>query len=168
MQHLVILNDEPWGLPLNQKLLPEYLKEAGYRTLLVGKWHLGFHQKALTPTLRGFDSHFGYLGASIDYFDYTAIMYDRNYSRGYDMRRNLSVNYVSEPKPYATELFTNEAVKVIEAHDENQPMFLMVNHLAPHAGNEAPDNPLEAPESEIEKFAHIKDPRRRILAGKKK
>lgn len=41
----------------------------------------------------------------------------------------------------------------------------MVNHLAPHAGNEEPDIPLEAPEDEIKKFEYIKDPNRRTLAG---
>lgn len=166
MNHWVIPSDEPWGLPLKEKVISEYFKEAGYRTALIGKWHLGFHQKAFTPTLRGFDSHFGYLGPYIGYYDYSLMMHDRNYSRGYDMRRNLSVNYIEEPRPYVTELFTNEAVSFIGQHDTDRPLFLLVNHLAPHAGNEKPDNPLEAPEDEKAKFDYIKDPNRRTLAGK--
>lgn len=116
--------------------------------------------------MRGFDSHFGYLGPYIGYYDYSLQMHDRNYSRGYDMRRNLSVNYDINPKPYVTELFTDEAVNLITGHDESDPLFLVVNHLAPHAGNESPDDPLEAPEEEKKKFEHIKDPNRQTLAGK--
>jgi arylsulfatase B len=166
LHHYVIPSDEPWGLPLSEKILPEYFKEAGYKTALIGKWHLGFYQKAFTPTMRGFDSHFGYLGPYIGYYDYSLQMHDRNFSRGYDMRKNLSVNYDIDPKPYVTDLFTDEAVNLITNHDQNdRPLFLLVNHLAPHAGNEAPDNPLEAPEEEIEKFKYIKDTKRRTLAG---
>lgn len=163
MQHYVIPSDEPWALPKNEKLMPEYFKDAGYKTALVGKWHLGFYQKQFTPTLRGFDSHFGYLGPYIGYYDYSLVMLDRNFSRGYDMRRNLSVAYDINPKPYVTDLFTDTAVDLINSHDTRKPLFLMLNHLAPHTGNE--DNPMEAPEEEIEKFSHIEDIDRRKLAG---
>ena len=168
MHHYVVPSDEPWGLPLNEKLMPEYFKEAGYKTAMIGKWHLGFYQKQYTPTLRGFDSHFGYLGPYIGYYDYSLMMHDRNFSRGYDMRKNLSVNYDVNPKPYVTELFTNEAVNLIKSHDKRSPLFLVLNHLAPHAGNEAPDEPLEAPEEEIKKFEYIENIQRRKLAGNKK
>lgn len=152
----------PQGLPIKEKTLPQYFKDAGYSTALIGKWHLGFYQKQYTPTMRGFDSFYGYLGPYIGYYDHTLMMFDRNYSRGYDMRRNLDVVDKGK-KVYATDLFTTEAVKTIESRDKKKPLLLLLNHLAPHAGNE--DIPMEAPEEEIAKFSYIENMKRRTLAG---
>lgn len=73
MQHSVILENEPRGLPLNEKLLPEYLRDSGYSTHAVGKWHLGFFHKEYTPTYRGFDSHYGYWNGFQDYFNQSVV-----------------------------------------------------------------------------------------------
>ena len=72
MQHHVIFANEPWGLPLKHKLLPEYLQDLGYVTRFVGKWHLGQFRANYTPLSRGFDSHFGYWSGHQDYYDHTA------------------------------------------------------------------------------------------------
>jgi arylsulfatase B len=162
MQHFVVPSDEPWALSSTEKIMPQYFKDAGYVTRLIGKWHLGFYQKKYTPTERGFDSHFGYLGPYIDYFDYSLKMFDKNYSRGYDMRNNHDVYNTTTPQ-YATELFTNEAVQVINNHDQKNPLFLMVNHLAPHAGNE--DFPMQAKAEDMARFDHIKNEKRKTLAA---
>ena len=53
--------DEKEGLPLSEKLLPQFLKEAGYRTGWMGKWHLG-SAPAFVPWARGFDESFGFIG----------------------------------------------------------------------------------------------------------
>lgn len=74
MQQSVIINDQPWGLPLQEHLLPEILRDNGYATNLIGKWHLGFWRKELTPTMRGFDHHFGYYSGYIDYYNHTMHM----------------------------------------------------------------------------------------------
>lgn len=71
MQHLVILEPEPWGLGLNETLMPQYLKKQGYSTHLIGKWHLGFFRKEYTPTYRGFDTHYGYWQGLQDYYKHT-------------------------------------------------------------------------------------------------
>lgn len=71
MQHLVILEPEPWGLPLNETILPQHLKRNGYATHAVGKWHLGFFRKEYTPTYRGFDTHYGYWQGLQDYYQHT-------------------------------------------------------------------------------------------------
>ncbi|CAH2092379.1 unnamed protein product [Euphydryas editha] len=53
MQHSVIYGAEPRGLPLSEKILPQYLKDLGYKTHLVGKWHLGSYKREYLPMLRG-------------------------------------------------------------------------------------------------------------------
>lgn len=79
------------------------------------------------------------------------------------MRRNMSVDYSAVDK-YSTDLFTDEAVRLIHEHDKDKgPIFMYLAHLAPHTGNA--DNPFQAPDEEIAKFAHIEDPERRVYAG---
>jgi arylsulfatase B len=72
MQHDVLYASEPWGLDLNETLLPEVLHDLGYATALVGKWHLGHFRREYTPLYRGFDSHFGYWTGHQDYYEHTA------------------------------------------------------------------------------------------------
>merc|ERR1719414_214950 len=81
----VLKPDAPKGLPLNEVTLPELLRRSGYDTHMVGKWHLGFHMWAYTPTFRGFDSYFGYYEGKQHYF---------NHSRDglYDMHEALRPN----------------------------------------------------------------------------
>lgn len=81
---------------------------------------------------------------------------------GYDMRRNMTVDWSSRGK-YSTDLFTNEAVRIINEHETTTPLFLYLAHLAPHTGNMR--EPFQAPDEEIAKFAHIQDPERRVFAG---
>ena len=59
MQDSVIHATEPRGVPLDEVFLSEKLQSAGYRTAMVGKWHLGFHEAAYTPLKRGFEKWYG-------------------------------------------------------------------------------------------------------------
>ncbi|XP_014248842.1 arylsulfatase B-like [Cimex lectularius] len=161
MQHLVILEAEPWGLGLNEHLLPEALAKAGYRSHAIGKWHLGFYRKEYTPTYRGFESHFGYWQGFQDYYNHSVRATFEPYD-GYDMRRNLQVDWTAKGR-YTTDLLTEEAVNVIENHDTSSPLFLYLAHLAPHTGNMR--DPFQAPDNVVAKFSHIKDPERRVYAA---
>lgn len=58
----------PIGLSTNFKLMPEIFQEFGYKTHIIGKWHLGFCDKKFTPAHRGFDSFYGFFNAQEDYY----------------------------------------------------------------------------------------------------
>ena len=60
-----ISRETPTGLNLNEKLLPEFLKELGYSTHAVGKWHLGHCNASYLPNSRGFDQFYGHLNGAI-------------------------------------------------------------------------------------------------------
>ncbi|XP_063986883.1 arylsulfatase B-like [Diachasmimorpha longicaudata] len=156
MQHLALEATEPRGLPLTEKLLPQYLKEGGYATHIVGKWHLGFYKKEYTPTFRGFDSHFGYWSGHQDYYNHEFESSD-NY-RGYDMRRNMSVSYETKNR-YFTDLYTEETIRLIDNHNKSTPMFIYLAHAAVYSGNS--ENLLQAPDEEVAKFSYISGPERR-------
>jgi hypothetical protein len=72
LQHGTIHDAYPIGVPMNETLLPELLKKQGYRTHIVGKWHLGFYQKQYTPEHRGFDTHYGYYTGNEEYWNHTS------------------------------------------------------------------------------------------------
>ncbi|XP_059622848.1 arylsulfatase B-like [Phlebotomus argentipes] len=163
MQYYVIAADEARSVPLSEKLLPQYLKEAGYKTHMAGKWHLGMAKKAFTPTHRGFDSHVGYLVSQVDYFDFTFWLSFTGYERGFDFRYNESV-YRDRVGEYLPDVLADEASKIIYNHDPSQgPLFLYYAQIAPHAGND--DDPLQAIPEDLMKVGHIKDPKRRTYAA---
>ncbi|CAL8131486.1 unnamed protein product [Orchesella dallaii] len=160
LQHYVIRGDTATGLPLSEKILPEYMRELGYSTHLVGKWHLGHAERVYSPTYRGFDSHFGYWLGYQDYYDHTCA--DAGYW-GYDFRKNMDVVYQPFGR-YNTDTFTQESVQIIQEQPTEKPLFLMVSHTAPHTGSDY--NPLQAPQENIDKFQDsIEDENRRVYAA---
>ncbi len=121
-----------WGyLSPRAVLLPEVLRRAGYRTGIVGKWHLGLREPNL-PHLRGFEHVRAFLGDMMD---------------DYWTHRRHGINYMHDgkrfidPKGHATDVFTRWAVEFIRRQaqaDAKRPFFLYLAYNAPHVPIQPP------------------------------
>ncbi len=141
----------PWathGLPQDEQTLPDMLREIGYRTAIVGKWHLGHAEPGYLPTSRGFDQQYGHYNGALDYFTH-----DRD--GGHDWHKNDRRN---DDEGYTTDLIGREAVRVLREHPANRPLFLYVPFNAPHT-------PLQAKEEDRARYADWKDQRRATYAA---
>ena len=143
-----ISKNQKLGLGLEEKILPQYLKELNYSTYLLGKWHLGSYIPDYFPTRRGFDYFYGYLTGGIGYWDHI-------HGGAHDWQRN---EVGLREDGYVTQLIKNDALKIIDNHDFTNPIFLNVNFGAPHIPN-------EAPEESVLKFSYIENETRRIHAA---
>ncbi|KMY93299.1 arylsulfatase B [Drosophila simulans] len=160
MQHTVLYAAEPRGLPLEEKILPQYLNELGYTSHIAGKWHLGHWKLKYTPLYRGFSSHVGFWSGHQDYNDHTAV---ENNQWGLDMRNGTQVAYDLHGH-YTTDVITEHSVKVIANHNATKgPLFLYVAHAACHSSN--PYNPLPVPDNDVIKMSHIPNYKRRKFAA---
>uniref|UniRef100_A0A8D3A305 Sulfatase N-terminal domain-containing protein n=1 Tax=Scophthalmus maximus TaxID=52904 RepID=A0A8D3A305_SCOMX len=156
LQHSIIRPSQPSCLPSHMDTLPERLREAGYTTHMVGKWHLGFYRKACLPTRKGFDSFFGSLTGSVDYYSYGSC--DGPGVCGYDLHDDEAVAWGREGK-YSTTLFTQRARKILESHDPaDRPLFLLLSLQAVHT-------PLQPPKHYIYPYRHMADVARRKFAA---
>jgi arylsulfatase A len=104
------------GIPSEEVTIAETLKGNGYRTGIVGKWHLG-HQQKFLPLQNGFDEYYG--------IPYSNDMMGVVYLNGNEVD-SLKVN-----QTYITKTYTTKAVSFIERH-KNQPFFLYLAHNMPH------------------------------------
>lgn len=179
--------DEHVGLPLAETTLAERLQREGYRTALVGKWHLGAHATR-HPLSRGFDEFFGFLNEGRYYVPQpylgvaTWLRIARNPETpgGPPLRRGRLYfsdqmgNNMDEPtydkanpvmrgrrriieREYLTDALAREAVDFV-GRDDDQPFFLYLAFNAPHS-------PLQAKDRTMQRFAHIEDVQRRIFVS---
>ena len=148
LQTLVIPSAGGYGLATDEFLLPQALKEAGYRTAIVGKWHLGHGDRKYWPRQRGFDYQYGPLLGEIDYFTHSA----------HGTRDWFRDNKPVDEKGYVTQLLGADAVRLIEGHDPKVPLFLYLTFTAPHS-------PYQVPQEYLDGYAGIADKDRRAYAG---
>lgn len=148
LQMGVIPSGASYGLALDEQTLPQLLKRGGYTTALVGKWHLGHGDPAYWPLQRGFDTTYGPLIGEIDHFKHTSHGVN-DWFRG---------NQPLVEPGYDTDLFGDEAVRIIDGHDRAKPLFLYLAFTAPHT-------PYQAPQNWLDQYAGISDPLRRAYAA---
>ncbi len=114
------------GLPDSEWTMAEALKDAGYNTHMVGKWHLGYKQKKFLPVNQGFDTWFG-LPYSNDYMK-PWVQTDEPLGL---YRGETMVEHPFDQDPLTTR-YTKEAVQLIERSGSNQPFLLYLAYAMPH------------------------------------
>ena len=148
LQTAVIPSAGQYGLATDEWLISQALKDAGYSTAIVGKWHLGHADRKYWPRQRGFDYQYGPLLGEIDYFTHSA----------HGTRDWFRNDEAIQEEGYVTQLLGTEAVKLIERHDPRVPLFLYLTFTAPHA-------PYQAPQEYLDRYKNVADPNRRAYAA---
>lgn len=150
------------GIQQGETTIAEKLRESGYDTALIGKWHLGHGGKDLLPTRHGFNSFIGHTGGCIDFFTMTY----GNIPDWYHQEVHVSEN------GYATELITDEAISYLEdREDEEDPFFLYLAYNAPHFGKgwspstRTPINIMQPQAEDLRRVSGIEDKVRREFAA---
>ncbi|EDQ89291.1 uncharacterized protein MONBRDRAFT_32486, partial [Monosiga brevicollis MX1] len=117
---------DSYGLMLNDTTLADKMREAGYDTRAVGKWHMGFYKWAYTPTFRGFNSFLGYYSGGEDYFTHeTDNAYDMHRDEGRHCGPNCSIPAWDLKGQYSTTIFSEEAIRIINQRQAaDPPLFL--------------------------------------------
>lgn len=133
MQDSVIHATEPRGVPLTETFLPEKLRSVGYRTAMVGKWHLGFHEQAYTPLRRGFDLFYGILpggGSHTGHFSVasaTARGGSELTLQGFNLWENDVPSPDNQSPTHSTHLYTAKAQEYIAAFED--PSFTLETYF---------------------------------------
>lgn len=112
-----------WGIAPAEQTVAETLRDAGYRTALFGKWHLGYDTR-FHPMNQGFDEFRGFIGGAVDYHTHVAThgLKELDWWDGKAIRNETG---------YTTDLLTRHAVDFIARH-KDRPFFLYLAHAAPH------------------------------------
>jgi arylsulfatase A-like enzyme len=156
---------ELMGLPVEEKTIADRLKNAGYRTACIGKWHLGVHEN-FHPQRRGFDEFFGFLEGGRAYLsdDHPGNFYFKSsppfapvHFKESGKSPLLRGQQVVAEEEYLTDAFTREALRFMDASAE-QPFFLYLAYNAVHT----PITPCPRWDARL---AHIENPVRRAIAS---
>ena len=132
--------DSHLGLPPEHPTMPSLLRDAGYRTALIGKWHLGYPPH-FGPLRSGYEEFFGPMAGGVDYFTHKASTGDHDLWWG--EQEHLEIGYL-------TDLLSQRAVdyaqRMAEGARSDKPFFLSLHYTAPHWPWETRDDAHIAPE----------------------
>ena len=143
----VVTPHATWGLPLAERTLADALKQAGYSTEIVGKWHLGEFKPEYLPLARGFEHHYGHYFGALDYY---------THERDGELDWYRDGKAVKE-EGYTTHLLRDEACRVIARQPKDKPLFLYVPFNGVHG-------PFQVPEPYLKPYPNLKNNRQK-LAG---
>ena len=121
------------GLPATGRSLPQLLKNNGYATALVGKWHLGYKPE-FSPAAHGFDYFFGFKSGFTDYYQHLS---------GEGLADLFENDHQVEVPGYMTDLITDRSIRFIE-QNAGRPFFIDVAYNAAHWPYQRPDQPSTA------------------------
>lgn len=147
------------GVPCSEKNLAELLRPVGYKSMAVGKWHLGTHPD-LHPRVRGFDEFFGFLSGGHEYFPEKLLLENLSAVRerwGWYRTKLLHNGKSVAISDYLTDELSSAAVDFIDRHSDS-PFFLYLAYNAPHT-------PLQATQKYLDRFSHIEDLKRKTYAA---
>ena len=139
------------GLPTDRRTLAEEMRDAGYRTACIGKWHMGSLPE-YAPNSRGFDYFWGFLGGCVDSYSHFYYWWGPNV---HDLWRNTTEIY--EPGKFLLAETFREAKTFIKEGNQDQPFFLYWAVNVPHY-------PLQPTEKWLEYYSHLENPRRMYAA----
>jgi arylsulfatase A-like enzyme len=154
-------HDEELGLPTDQVTLADMMKEAGYATGLIGKWHQG-KSREYHPLNRGFDEYFGTLAGGTSYIDSRTEGVESWPEANAPTKRPDGTAIFDgfeqvEVEEYLTDVFAAKAVDYIERHKDER-FFLMLTPNTPHT-------PLQATTEYTDRYKHVEEPGKRIFAA---
>ncbi len=138
------------GMDTREKLLPSYLKEAGYVSGIYGKWDLGVHKRFL-PLARGFDDFYGFVNTGIDYYTHERYGVPSMYRNNQPTEEDKGV--------YCTDLFKREAKRFLQANYK-KPFFLYLPFNAPHSASNLDPRirgVAQAPEKYKQLYPHLEE-----------
>ena len=144
------------GVPRNMTMISAKMKEAGYATHHVGKWHVGFATPEHTPKGRGFDTSFGYFNAANDYFKKTIYKCNKTPIMDlWDTDKPASNKTILGEDHYEEALFKDRLLNIVANHNPSEPFFL---YYAPHIVH----GPYQVPEKYLRKFDSIDNELRQV------
>ena len=124
------------GLPAEHPTLPSLLRKAGYKTALIGKWHLG-RLPEYSPLQSGYDHFWGFRNGYVDYFTHKGSTAETDTDDLWDG------DTLVHEAGYLTDLLGNHAVSFVEANRQG-PFFLSLHFSAPHWPWEGPGDEAES------------------------